>query len=129
MLESISPTPDTDSKLSYSHGIIAHGDTRTLYISGQIGADAAGRVAPDFAGQVHQAWSNLLGVLAAADMKVTDLVKVSAFLTDAADFSAYAQLRGQYLAGHKPTSTLLIVSGLARPEWKFEVEAVAVAAK
>lgn len=126
MFETISPNPDADAKLSYSQGLIARGDTRTLYISGQIGTDAAGRAAPDFEGQVRQAWSNLLDVLATANMKVTDLIKVSAFLTDAKDLPAYVKVRGEYLAGHKPTSTLLIVSALAKPEWKVEVEAVAV---
>jgi len=126
MLEPISPNPEADAKLAYSQGMVARGETRTLYISGQVAADAAGQIAPDFEGQVRQVWSNLLGVLAAANMKVTDLIKVTAFLTDAKDFPAYARLRGEFLAGHKPTSTLLIVSALARPEWKVEVEAVAV---
>lgn len=126
MLEPISPNPEADAKLAYSQGMVARGETRTLYISGQVAADAAGRIAPDFEGQVRQVWTNLLGVLAAANMKVTDLIKVTAFLTDANDFPAYAKLRGEFLAGHKPTSTLLIVSALAKPEWKVEVEAVAV---
>jgi enamine deaminase RidA (YjgF/YER057c/UK114 family) len=129
MLRSISPNPDTDTKLAYSQGIVAHGEMRTLYISGQIGTDPAGRIAPDFESQARQAWTNLLGVVAAADMKVTDLIKVSAFLTDPADFAAYAKLRGEYLVGHKPASTLLVVSALAKPEWKFEIEAVAMAGK
>lgn len=128
MLEPISPNSEADAKLAYSQGMVARGETRTLYISGQIGADAAGRIAPDFESQARQAWANLLGVLAAANMKVTDLIKVSAFLTDANDFPAYAKLRGEFLAGHKPTSTLLVVAALARPEWKFEIEAVAVTA-
>ena len=126
MLEPISPNPEADAKLAYSQGMVVRGETRTLYISGQVGANAAGQIAPDFEGQVRQVWSNLLDVLATANMKVTDLIKVTAFLTDAKDFPVYAKLRGEFLAGHKPTSTLLIVSALAKPEWKVEVEAVAV---
>lgn len=127
MLEPVSPNPTADAKLAYSQGMIAHGDTRTLYIAGQIGADADGHAAPDFETQARQAWANLVGVLAAAHMKVSDLIKVTAFLTDAGDYAAYAKLRGEFLGGHKPTSTLLIVAALAKPEWKFEIEAVAVA--
>lgn len=127
MLQPVSPNPTADAKLAYSQGMIARGDTRTLYIAGQIGADANGHVAPDFETQVRQAWANLIGVLSAANMKVNDLIKVTTFLTDAGDYAAYAALRSEFLGGHKPTSTLLVVAALARPEWKFEIEAVAVA--
>ncbi|AXK82024.1 RidA family protein [Pseudolabrys taiwanensis] len=126
MLEPISPNPESDAKLAYSQGMVVRGETRTLYISGQVAADAAGQVAPDFEGQVRQVWTNLIGVLSAANMKVTDLIKVTAFLTDTKDFPVYVKLRAEFLSGHKPTSTLLVVSALARPEWKIEVEAVAV---
>jgi len=127
MLQPVSPNPNADAKLAYSQGMIARGDTRTLYIAGQIGADANGQVASDFETQVRQAWANLVGVLSTADMKVNDLIKVTAFLTDVGDYAAYAALRGEFLGGHKPASTLLVVAALAKPEWKFEIEAVAVA--
>ena len=127
MLQAVLPNPVADSKLPYSQGMIARGETRTLYIAGQIGADAAGTVAKDFETQARQAWINLIGVLTAADMKLSDLIKITAFLTDPADYSTFGTLRTELLAGNKPTSTLLIVSALARPEWKFEIEGVAIA--
>jgi enamine deaminase RidA (YjgF/YER057c/UK114 family) len=37
-------------------------------------------------------------------------------------------VRAEVLQGHKPASTLVYVSGLVRPEWRLEIEAVAVAA-
>jgi enamine deaminase RidA (YjgF/YER057c/UK114 family) len=129
MLEPVSPNPATDSKLAYSQGIIAHGETRTLYIAGQVGADASGTVSPDFEAQARQGWSNLVGVLTAANMKVSDLIKVTAFLTNAADYPVYAKVRSEFLGGHKPTSTLLVVAALALPAWKFEIEGVAVTTK
>lgn len=127
MLIPISPNATMDARLPYSQGMIARGDSRTLYIAGQVGLDAAGVIEPDFEAQARQAWANLLGVLKAADMKITDLIKVSAFLTNPADYAAYGALRTEFLAGHKPTSTLLVVSALARPDWKFEIEGIAVA--
>lgn len=127
MFETVSPNPEYDGKLPYSQGLIVRGETRTLYVAGQVGVDASGQAATDFETQARQAWTNLLDVLAKAGMRVQDLIKVTAFLTNAGDYAAYTKLRGEFLAGHKPTSTLLVVAGLARPEWKFEVEAVAFA--
>ena len=128
MLKAISPNPESDAKLPYSHGILTSGQTRTLYVAGQVGIDAAGVAAPDFDAQARQAWSNLMAVLAAAGMEVRDLAKITAYLTSPGDYAAYTKLRGEYLGGHKPASTLVIAAGLARPDWKFEIEAIAVAA-
>jgi 2-iminobutanoate/2-iminopropanoate deaminase len=128
MLEPVSPNPESDSRLPYSQGMLARGETRTLFVAGQIGIDAAGMVSPLFEAQVRQAWSNLLAVLAAADMAVSDLAKVTVYLTRESDYAAYAALRGELLGAHRPASTLVVAAALARPEWKFEIEAIAVAA-
>jgi 2-iminobutanoate/2-iminopropanoate deaminase len=127
MLKPVLPNPESDSRLAYSQGILARGETRTLYIAGQVGVDPAGVVAPLFEAQARQAWKNLLAVLAAAEMEVGDLAKVTVYLTQASDYAAYAALRGEFLGTHKPASTLVVVAALARPEWKFEIEAIAVA--
>ena len=129
MLRPISPNPKADAKLAYSQGIMVPGGVETLYISGQVGVSDAGVVAPDFETQARQAWENLVDVLSAADMRIDDLVKLTAFLTDARDYPLYAALRGKFLGDHKPTSTLLVVASLALPSWRFEIEGVAVRAR
>ena len=48
------------------------------------------------------------------------------YLTKESDYAAYAALRGELLGAHKPASTLVVAAALAR--WKFEIEAIAVAA-
>lgn len=127
VLSPVLATP-ADASLPYSPAVLASGPVRTLYISGQVGIDAAGKVPADFEGQVRAAFANLEQVLAAAGMGLGDLAKVTAFLTDPADYAAYGPLRTELLKGHKPASTLVIAAALARPEWRFEIEAVAVAA-
>ena len=124
MLEPGSPNPESDSRLPYSQGILARGETRTLFVAGQVGIDAAGMVSPLFEARVRQAWSNLL---AAANMVVSDLAKVTVYLTSESDYAAYAALRGKFLGAHRPASALVVAAALARPEWKFEIEAIAVA--
>ncbi len=127
VLSPVLATP-ADAPLPYSPAVLASGAVRTLYISGQVGIDAAGKVPADFEGQVRAAFANLEQVLAAAGMGLGDLAKVTAFLTDPADYAAYGPLRTELLKGHKPASTLVIAAALARPEWRFEIEAVAVGA-
>ncbi|MFG1262539.1 RidA family protein [Xanthobacter aminoxidans] len=126
-LSPVLATP-ADATLPYSPAVLASGPVRTLYISGQVGIDASGQVPADFEGQVRAAFANLEAVLAAAGMGLGDLAKVTAYLTDPDDYAGYGALRTELLKGHKPASTLVIAAALARPEWRIEIEAVAVAA-
>ena len=110
---------------AYSHGIVCPAEGRWLHVSGQVGVLPDGRLADGFAAQVHAAWSNLVAVLQAAGMDVSNLVKVTTFLTRAADLPALNPVRSSFLGETRPASTLLVVQALARPEWLIEVEAVA----
>ena len=56
---------------------------RTLYVSGTPGLDAqTGHVPEDFAAQADLAWRNLEAILAAADMSVDDIVKLTVYVKD-----------------------------------------------
>ncbi len=125
--KAILPNPAFDQKLTYSPAIEVTGATRTLYISGQVGVDANGVIPAGITEQSQLVWENMLAVLAAAGMSVANIVKLTTFLTAADDFAAFVKVRSHVLGAHKPASTLLIVAGLAKPEWKVEVEAIAVA--
>jgi enamine deaminase RidA (YjgF/YER057c/UK114 family) len=109
---------------AYSHGIEVIPNARWLYISGQVGM-SEGRIGRDIEEQSEMAWRNLLAVLASAGMGITDVVKITAFLTSAANVPGYRIIRDRHQAGHRPASTLLVVSALANPEWLVEVEAIA----
>lgn len=113
---------------SYSQGVLVGAGGQTLYIAGQIGADANGAVSSDFSAQCRQTWANLVAVLEASGMAVTDIVKTTAYLVHASDYAAFAAIRKDVLGTHKPASTLVYVSGLVKPEWKVEIEAIAVRA-
>ena len=124
----ILPNPARDAGLRYTPGILASDARRTLYISGQVAIDADGKVPEGIEAQARQVWRNLEAVLSAAHMTLRDVVKITTFLIDRADFTVNSQVRGEVLAGHKPASTLVYVSGLVQPEWRIEIEAIAVAA-
>jgi enamine deaminase RidA (YjgF/YER057c/UK114 family) len=64
-------------------------------------------------------------VLGDAGMTTADLVKVTHYLLRGEDLAQYNPVRSKYLGAARPASTLVVVAGLARPEWRIEVEAVA----
>ena len=109
----------------YSHGIELPPGAKLLYVAGQLGINADGKMAPDIRGQAEQAWRNLGHVLEAASMGYQNLVKVTHFLTRREDIAVYREVRAKFLGQNAPASTLLVISALARPEALIEVEAVA----
>jgi enamine deaminase RidA (YjgF/YER057c/UK114 family) len=113
---------------TYSHGVEAPPNARWLYIAGQIGIRKDGSVPPTVEAQTEVAWQNIVAILAAAGMKVTDLVKITQFLVNLEDFPKYAATRAKFLAGHRPASTGLVIRSLVKPEYLVEVEAVAAKA-
>ncbi|MDO9217451.1 MAG: RidA family protein [Lacisediminimonas sp.] len=111
---------------SYTNGMLATNASQTLYISGQIGIDAKGVASADFSTQCRQVWSNIEAILADAGMDLRNIVKTTIFLVEPANYPDFVEVRKQVLDGHKPASTLVYVSGLVKPDWKVEIEAVAV---
>lgn len=111
---------------TYSNGLLAKSPTKTLYIAGQIGIDAKGVASSDFATQCRQTWSNIEAILAEAGMGIENIVKTTIFLVERSDYPIFVDVRKGVLKTHKPASTLLYVSGLVKPEWKVEIEAIAV---
>jgi enamine deaminase RidA (YjgF/YER057c/UK114 family) len=110
----------------YSQAALVEGPGRRLVISGQVGVRPDGTLVQDAEGQIDQALANLGAVLAAHGMGPANIVKVTVFLTDPALIPAWRAKRDAFMAGHAPASTLLIVAGLASPDYRVEVEAEAV---
>lgn len=110
---------------AYAHAIEVPESAKTMFIAGQVGIDIDGNVPADFAAQADLAWQNLMAILEFNGMRMKDVVKITHFLTDAANIPAYNEVRAKYLGEERPASTLLIVAGLARPDLLVEVEMVA----
>jgi enamine deaminase RidA (YjgF/YER057c/UK114 family) len=98
-----------------------------LFVSGHVGTDASGAlVGPgDCEAQTRQVMSNLRGVVEAAGGSMADVVKITCFLTDVANYPAYGKVRSETFPDDPPASSTVIVAGLVRPEYLVEVEAVA----
>ncbi|MDT0458197.1 RidA family protein [Streptomyces sp. DSM 41527] len=125
-IERIATAPDWYAPYRISQAIRAGG---LIHVSGQAGIDEQGRtVSEDFPAQGRQAFANVERVLAATGSSLADVVKVGIFVTDmAADLGHVIALRGEFLSDPYPADTLLEVSSLARPDWRIEVEATALA--
>ena len=96
----------------YTHVIEVTGPGRTVYIAGQTGRDATGKLAGapgEFGAQATQAFENLKHALAAVDASFEHVVKLN-----------------NYLKANPPASTTVQVSKLARDDLLFEVEAIAI---
>jgi enamine deaminase RidA (YjgF/YER057c/UK114 family) len=100
-------------------------NSRLLYVSGQLGVAPDGSVADDFAGQANQAFRNVMAILEEAGMGPADIVRVNTYLTDSNDIPDYRAIRDSHMSGHEAASTMIVISALAQPRFRIEVEAVA----
>jgi enamine deaminase RidA (YjgF/YER057c/UK114 family) len=125
VIERVATTPDWYEPYRISQAIRAGG---FIYVSGQAGIDEQGRTVPGgFMEQGRRAFQNVQRVLEAAGAGLTDVVKIGIFVRDmAADLDGVIRLREEFLSEPYPADTLLEVSSLAQPDWRIEVEAVAI---
>jgi enamine deaminase RidA (YjgF/YER057c/UK114 family) len=110
---------------NYSHVIKAG---NTVYLAGQVSVDGQGQVVGrgDITAQATQVFENIGKALAAGGATFADLVKITVFITDARFREPVAEVRRKYLGTELPASTLLVVAGLAQPDYLLEIEGIAV---
>jgi 2-iminobutanoate/2-iminopropanoate deaminase len=109
----------------YSHcGEVGPG-TRVLHMAGQTARELEGGIPNEFRDQAILVWDRLKNILAANEMATSDIVKLAIFITDAADIDVLREVLPDALGANRPASTALVVSALARPEFKLEIELIA----
>jgi 2-iminobutanoate/2-iminopropanoate deaminase len=109
----------------YSHAVDVPAG-RMLFASGQLGVAPDDTVPEDVEAQAVLCFENIKAILGEAGMTFGDVVRFTAFVTDRAYFPIYGAVRSRYVPGNAFASTLVIVSGFTRPEFKVEVEITAV---
>jgi len=113
----------------YSQAVVTEGG-RVVWLAGQVaGEDSSGRsLAADFDGQVREVFARLGRTLEEAGGRLSDMVTMTVFITDARLGDRFTQLRCEIFGDDFPASALITVAGLARPELIVEVQGIAVIA-
>ena len=110
---------------AYSDAIEIPPGARWLITAGTPGLRPDGGVPDGITAQAELAWKHVVAALERAGMTVTDLVKVTHYLTREADIADYVKVRSRFLGDARPASMLLVVPALVRPQFLVEVEAIA----
>ena len=118
---------ETAQARGYSQALITRGG-RVIWLAGQVAVeDSAGRsLAADFDGQVREVFARLGRTLEEAGARLSDMVTMTVFITDARLGDRFTQLRREIFGDNFPASALITVAGLARPEMLVEVQGIAV---
>ena len=99
---------------------------KTLYVSGRIGIDPSTSKPPeDVTDEARALMENLKGVLDVADMKMKDLVQITVFCPDLAQYAAFNDVYLSYFDGDLPARAF-VGSGPLLFGARFELTAIAV---
>ena len=123
----IQPKTLNDPRPRYSQGILNSGG-KLLFVAGQTASDKDGNVVGkgDIEAQTRQVFDNLRAVLKAAGGTLDNLVMTTTYITGREYREGYNRVRGSQYKKTPPTSTLVIVSGLANPDYLIEINGIAV---
>ncbi len=112
----------------YANGILTKDGV--LHIGGQIGWDANKKFVNDsFVAQMQQALQNIADIVHAAGGEVTDITRLTWFVTDKTEYLAHQKEVGEayraVFGRHFPAMSVVVVAGLLEDAAKVEIEATA----
>ncbi|MBI5931724.1 MAG: RidA family protein [Chloroflexi bacterium] len=121
--------PDTLSKNpAFTQAVAVENPQKLIYVGGQNGVNVTGQVVGnDIASQSEQAFKNVVAALTAAGATLQDVIKMTIYVVQGQSLQAAfmgAQKAGNMNA-HPPAISVIIVAGLANPQFLIEIEAVA----
>jgi 2-iminobutanoate/2-iminopropanoate deaminase len=101
---------------------------RMVFIAGQTASDLQGNVVGigDVRAQTRYVIEKIQRAIEAAGGTMNDLVSMSVFTTDVRYHRDINEVRREILASNFPTSTMVQVVALARPELLLEINAIAI---
>jgi len=115
----------------YSHGVLADGGGKLLFVAGQIAWDQNQKiVSHDFVEQFDRALANVITVVKAAGGESTNIVRVVVYVTNKQEYLAQTKAVGEryrkHMGKHFPAMVLVQVVSLLDDAAKVEIEAMAV---
>lgn len=111
----------------YAHGVEVPAGARLIFTSGQLGMTSSGDIPQSERDQADICFANIDAILGSAGAGRGDVVRINAFVTDRAYMAGYMAARDAWLADvdRLPASTLMIVGGFTRAEFRVEIEVIA----
>lgn len=125
MATALNPTQIHPPFAPYSHAIMVPPGQRLVFCSGQLGIAPDKAVPADCAGQARICFASIGAILAEAGMDLSNIVRINAYVSGREHLADYMGVRNELFAEPYPASTLMIVSGFARPEFVVEIEVIA----
>jgi len=96
------------------------------FVSGTTGYDYTTMILPaDITAQTQNCFKTIEAALKEAGFAMADIVRAIYYITDASDADKVFAVTGAHLGEIRPAATLLVVSGLYKPEMKVEIEVTA----
>jgi enamine deaminase RidA (YjgF/YER057c/UK114 family) len=128
MIQLFNPSEWTRPK-GYSNGVTAYG--QMIFVAGQVGWDANEVFqTDDLVGQVRQALTNIVAILATAGAKPENIVRMNWYLSDKDEYNArLAEIGAAYreiIGRHFPAMTALQVAGFVEAGARIEIEVTAM---
>ena len=112
-----------EKDFGYSRAVV---DGDFVFVSGTTGYDYATMTMPDdVAEQARNIAKTIAGVLEEAGASLADVVRLQAFVTNAAYCEPVLKVQGEIYGAIRPAASIFVISGLLRPEMKVEIEATA----
>jgi len=110
---------------AFAQGTVAQG-SRTVYVGGQDGIDADGKLAEGLGPQTERALRNVAAVLEAAGATPDDVVKMNIHLAPGSDVNEGFAASQRVWTGAPTAITVVFVAGLGLPGALVEIDAIAV---
>ncbi|MBN9556444.1 MAG: RidA family protein [Alphaproteobacteria bacterium] len=124
--QSINPPP-TQAVYDNFHFSQATRVGNMIWVSGQVGIDAAMKPGKGMEEQAQLAFQSLKSVLEAAGASLADVVELTSFHIDLrGEMDAFAKVKDTYFPDRYPSWTAVGVTQLAIAELRVEIRAVAV---
>ena len=107
----------------YSRAVV---DGDFAFVAGTTGYDYSTMTMPsDVTSQSRNCFKTIAAALQEGGFAMTDIVRATYYLTDIRDADAHFAVCGEILGDIRPAATMLVVSALAKPEMKVEIEVTA----
>ena len=107
----------------YSRAVI---DGDFAFVAGTTGYDYATMTMPDdVTSQSRNCFKTIETALKEGGFALADIVRATYYVTDAKHIDAHFAVCGEFLSEIRPAATLLVVTALANPEMKVEIEVTA----